>query len=78
MNKNMFKYDDWKRNEHMAVRTTAGWYLFTHQILEVTGEDVVEFLESMFPNPIGNLKVGKERYTTMLDDSSHVNDGLKA
>lgn len=76
MNKNIFKYDDWKRKEHMAVRTTAGWYLFTHQIMEVTGKDVVAFLEYLFPNSISNLKVGKERYTTMLDENAEIIDDV--
>ena len=36
MNKNIFKYDDMKRSEHMAVRNNVGWYFWTHQLMEVT------------------------------------------
>lgn len=75
-NKSVYRYDEMKRGEHMAVRTTAGWYLFTHTLLEVTGEDVVAFLEYVFPNNIGNLKVGRERYTTMLDEKGEIIDDV--
>jgi len=36
MFKNIFKNDEWKRSEHMAVRECVGYYLFTHQLMEVT------------------------------------------
>lgn len=31
-NKNVYKYDEMKRREHMAVRNTVGWYFWTHQL----------------------------------------------
>ena len=59
MYKNIFKYDDMKRSEHMAVRTTVGWYFWTHQLLEVTGPDQANILQnlyaSMFPLIIGSI-----------------------
>lgn len=73
---NLYKNDDWKRREHMAVRKTAGWYLWTHQLLEVTGIDAADFLDHIFPNNIANLKVGRERYTTMLDDKGEIIDDV--
>ena len=39
MYQNVYCYDEMKRAEHMAVRETVGWYLWTHQIVEVTGKD---------------------------------------
>lgn len=74
--KNVYKYDDMKRSEHMAVRKTVGWYLWTHQLLEVTGEDVVEFLEKIYINKISNLKIGSERYTAMLDENATIIDDV--
>lgn len=74
--KNIYKYDDMKRGEHMAVRNTVGWYLWTHQVVEVTGEDACAFLELLCANPIGNLAVGRERYTTMLDDNGLIIDDV--
>ena len=76
MYKNVYAYDEMKRSEHMAVRKTAGWYLWTHQLVEVTGEDVVEFLEYLFPKNIGSLKVGAERYTTLLNHDGIIIDDV--
>jgi len=75
-NKNVYKYDEMKRSEHMAVRTTVGWYLWTHQLVEVTGTDVNAFMDHFFANPISNLAVGRERYTTMLDDNGEIIDDV--
>ena len=65
-----------QRAEHMAVRETVGWYLWTHQIVEVTGKDATVFLEKLFPKPIGNLALSRERYTTMLDDNAQIIDDV--
>jgi aminomethyltransferase len=75
-NKNIYKYDDMKRSEHMAVRRTVGWYLWTHQLMEVAGDDAAAFLDKIFPNNIAALKVGAERYTTMLDEGGDIIDDV--
>ena len=33
MYQNVYCYDEMKRAEHMAVRETVGWYLWTHRSL---------------------------------------------
>jgi aminomethyltransferase len=76
MYKNIFKYDEMKRAEHMAVRENVGWYFFTHQILEITGPDVTAFLDFIYPNNIASLAVGKDRYTTMLDEEGNIIDDV--
>lgn len=76
MNKNVYKYDDSKRSQHMAVRTTVGWYLWTHQLVEVTGEDAAAFLDLIFTNNIATLKVGSDRYTTMLNNDAEIIDDV--
>jgi len=76
MYKNVYKYDEMKRTEHMAVRTTVGWYLWTHQLLEVRGEDAAAFLDMIFANPIANLKIGGARYTTMLNEKAEIIDDV--
>ncbi len=76
MYKNIFNKDEWKRTEHMAVRENAGWYLFTHQLMEVQGEDAAKFLDFIFPNPIVNLAVGRDRYTTMLNEDGEIIDDV--
>ena len=76
MYKNVYKYDEMKRSEHMAVRNTVGWYLWTHQLVEVTGKDTIPFLEYIFPKKMGNLAIGRERYTTMLDEKGEIIDDV--
>ncbi len=76
MYKNIFKYDDMKRGEHMAVRNTVGWYFWTHQLLEITGPDVTAFLDHMFPNDVASLSVGRDRYTTMLNEQGEIIDDV--
>lgn len=76
MYKNVYKHDDMKRAEHMAVRTTAGWYYFTHQLVEVTGKDATAFMDYIYACPIGNLAVTRARYTTMLDENGLIRDDV--
>lgn len=76
MYKNIYKNDEMKRGEHMAVRTTVGWYLWTHQIVEITGSDVTAFLDHFFTGNIASLAVGRERYTTMLNDAGEIIDDV--
>ena len=45
MFKNVYKNDAMKREEHMAVRNTAGWYLWTHELVEEEGPDAAALLE---------------------------------
>lgn len=75
-NKSVYKYDEWKRAEHMAVRQNVGWYYWTHQLLEVTGPDAAAFLDKMYANPIANLAIGRERYTTMLNEQAEIIDDV--
>ena len=76
MNKNIFKYDDMKRSEHMAVRNNVGWYFWTHQLMEVTGPDVVPFLDYLYTGNIASLAVGRDRYTTMLNEQGEIIDDV--
>jgi aminomethyltransferase len=76
MFKNLYKYDDMKRAEHEAVRKAAGWYYFTHQLLEVSGSDAAAFLDKMFAKPVANLAPGSARYTTMLNEEGIIIDDV--
>ncbi|GHU66066.1 aminomethyltransferase [Clostridia bacterium] len=76
MFKHVYKYDDDKRAQHQAVRNTVGWYYFTHDLVEVTGEDATAFLDHIYANPIGTLKIGGARYTTMLNDDAAIQDDV--
>jgi aminomethyltransferase len=76
MFKNVYKNDAMKRAEHEAVRKAVGWYYFTHQLLEVTGEDASAFLDKIYANPIATLKIGGARYTTMLNEDGLILDDV--
>lgn len=76
MYKNIYKYDEMKRAEHMAVRTNVGWYLWTHQLVEVKGAGSAAFLDKLCAKPIANLAVGRERYTTMLNEQAEIIDDV--
>lgn len=52
--------------EHKAVRTTAGWYYFTHHIIEVEGPDAAALLDYIYTNNIAGLAVSRAKYTMML------------
>lgn len=60
--------------EHAAVRTTAGWYYFTHHIIEVAGPDAASLLDYTYTNDIAGLAVGRARYTMMLDEEGIAQD----
>ena len=75
-NKNVYKYDDMKRSEALAVRNTVGWYYFKHQLFEVTGEDAGKFLDYVCTNRIDNLAVGRERYTPILREDGTILDDV--
>ena len=64
------------RKQHEAVRNTAGWYYFTHHLIEVTGEDAREVLDKMCTSSISKLAVGRERYTMILDQKGIIQDDI--
>ena len=74
----LFKEDDVARAEAKAVRTNAGWYRWTHDLVEVTGADAEAFLDWMLVNTVAGLEVGRGKYTTMLDEDGGIIDDLVA
>lgn len=64
------------RKEHEAVRNSAGYYDFTHQLLEVKGADAQAFLNKMFVAAIGKMEIGEAKYTTMLNDDGIIIDDV--
>jgi aminomethyltransferase len=68
--------DDSLRAQHQAVRTTAGWYDFTHRVAEVTGPDARAFLDKMYPAHLAALAVGRAKYTVMLDEDGLICDDV--
>ena len=74
----LFKEDEVARAEAKAVRTNAGWYRWTHDLVELKGADAEKFLDWMLVNTIAGTPVGKGKYTTMLDEEGGIIDDLVA
>jgi aminomethyltransferase len=68
--------DDSLREQHNAVRTAAGWYDFTHRLVEVTGKDATAFLDKLYLVNLESQAVGKAKYTTMLDEDGLICDDV--
>lgn len=74
----LFKEDEAARAESQAVRTNAGWYRWTHDLVVLEGPDAEQFLDWMLVNKIAGTPVGKGKYTTMLDEQGGIIDDLVA
>ncbi len=72
----LFKEDEVARAEALSVRENVGWYFWTHDLVEVTGQDAQAFLERLLVNRVANLEIGRGRYTTMLDENGTIIDDL--
>lgn len=70
----LFKEDAAARAQHQAVREHAGWYRWTHDLVEVKGADAASFLERLCVNTIGNAAVGRTKYTTLLNEEGKIID----
>lgn len=64
------------RQDHEAVRNAAGYYDFTHKLLEVTGMGARSFLNKMFVASIAKAKIGQAKYTTMLNGNGEIIDDV--
>lgn len=60
--------DESCRKQHEAVRNTAGWYYFTHQLIEVTGPDACKLLDRLYVSNIAKLAPTRGRYTMLLTE----------
>ena len=76
MFKNEYLSDPDKRVQHDAVRNSVGWYLYTHQLMEVTGDDAAAFLDKIYVGGILNAKVGAAKYTTSLNEEGKIIDDV--
>ena len=62
--------------QHDAVRSTAGWYRFTHQLVEVKGKDAANLLDYIYTSSIGKMDVGRAKYTSMLNKEGIFQDDV--
>ena len=60
--------DERCREQHEAIRNTAGWYYFTHHLTEVTGPDACRLLDRVYVSNIAKLAPTRGRYTMMLNE----------
>ena len=70
----LFREDNVARAQHQAVRENAGWYRWTHDLVEVKGPDATKFLDRLFVNTITKAAVGRTKYTTMLNEDGQIID----
>lgn len=65
------------RDEHRAVRTTAGLFDVAHMgVLEVTGRGAERFLDLVTTNAVSRLRPGKAQYSYLLAPDGHVIDDI--
>lgn len=63
--------------EHRAVRERAGLFDCTHMgVLEVSGDEAAGFLDVVTTNEVPGLKVGRARYSYILDAAGNVLDDI--
>ena len=70
----LFKDDNAARAQHQAVRENAGWYRWTHDLVEVKGKGAEKFLDRLFVGAITRAPVGRTKYTTMLNEDGKIID----
>lgn len=74
----LFKEDEVARADAMAVRNECGWYRWTHDLVDMEGPDSTKLLDYLLVNTVAACKVGREKYTTMLDEDGGIIDDLMA
>ncbi len=72
----LFKGNHEARAQHNAVRTTCGWYTWTHDLVEVTGADAAAFLDYLYVNALAGTEVNGSKYTTMLNEEGQILDDV--
>lgn len=72
----MVKISVSEKRQHEAVRDNVGYHNFTHELVEISGEDSGAFLDDMYPAAISRTKVGRGKYTTQVNESGIIIDDL--
>ena len=72
----LFREDKLARLDAETIRKSAGWYRWTHDLVEVTGTDALEILEKIYVSSIGKVLPGKTKYTAMLDEKGEIIDDV--
>ena len=72
----LFKNDETARLDAVTIRENVGWYRWTHDLVEVTGNDALEVLEKIYVSNISKVAAGRTKYTTMLNDDGEIIDDV--
>lgn len=72
----LFKEDEAARAEARAIRENAGWYRWTHDLVEVQGPDAGRFVQHLFVSDMDKVKVGRSKYTAMLNEDGKIIDDV--
>lgn len=72
----LFKEDEAARAEARAIRENAGWYRWTHDLVEVQGSDAGRFVQHLFVSDMDKVPVGRSKYTTMLSEDGKIIDDV--
>ena len=70
----LFKEDAVARAEVKAVCENAGWYRWTHDLVEVKGPDALKFLDLLCVNNIAKADISRTKYTTLLNEEGKIID----
>ena len=63
--------------EHMAVRTTSGWFDVSHLgRFAGRGEGAEQAIDALLTNSLGSIAPGRSQYTLMLNEAAGVVDDL--
>ncbi|MGD9639141.1 MAG: glycine cleavage system aminomethyltransferase GcvT [Alphaproteobacteria bacterium] len=64
-------------HEHNHCRTRAALFDVSHMgQVKITGENLPEVLEAIVPSPVKELKVGKQRYSILMNEKGGILDDL--
>ena len=72
----LFREDKLARLDAETIRKSVGWYRWTHDLVEVTGADALEVLETLYVSRIAKISAGKTKYTAMLDEQGEIIDDV--
>ncbi|MGI6073009.1 MAG: glycine cleavage T C-terminal barrel domain-containing protein [Lachnospiraceae bacterium] len=72
----LFKEDKIARLDADTIRNFVGYYRWTHDLVEITGTDALEVLETIYVNNISKADLGKTKYTTMLNEEGEIIDDV--
>ena len=72
----LFKEDAVARADAKAIRESVGLYRWTHDLVEITGEDALEVLQKIYVSDLAKVPVGKTKYTASLDEAGEIIDDV--